>query len=621
MKRLLCLLLLACAFTATAAFPPFTAFIGTNGLLVISNPVTGKILFDGSGIEVPGRFSTNRNSAISNLMWSTTYFVDTNGNDAIGIFGDAAKPARAPGYAITNTPDGGQVYIRPGRYVLNAYYWQSNAIGAINLFNRSNLTIYGTPGVTILDSPSTVGSLVVLSNCQNITFHGITFKGFVVTNYVTFTGNCAGAMSGVGIVDSSGILFENCQFLDHHNFGLQDLGYNFDRLSSNVTVRACLFQNCGSAITNCAMTIDGGGIAAGYWTVEQCVFQDSVRGIEFFALSGTTPNLTHGYTARNNEFRNNLLSHASADSFLQNGVISGNRFHNVPGYTRRGSNILNSFRAVWCLGSGTVIKDNRITGQGESGIHINSQFGNITGLQIVGNTISGITNPGSAAAGLVLGNTAGGSSAVISPLIAGNTISECSLGAQVVGALNPVFRGNQFINSISAGGGNPVLLFQVFVSAYNSNALIAGNVFWDEGTANMTYALTVQSGNKDIRFFDNDVLNPLTGIINNSAGAELKVWFPPKAVFPAFAAGVYVNAENDTEITLGVGTARTNRLHTPYNGHRVRVRDGTSTITTNIVLMSAAGVINGGLTNMSTNFASATLTGDGTNWNFEAAFP
>lgn len=177
MKRLLCLLLLACAFTASAAFPPFTAFIGSNGITVISNPATGKIIISGSGIsgggstnvsastngqpvtigvsnfnfahpafrltndpagnvnvgldasliETPGRFSTNVNSSFSNLAWNATAFVDpTNGHNTTAILGDASKPYRDPwaaAHAASNyfagTGRRAKVYVRTGSYATN----------------------------------------------------------------------------------------------------------------------------------------------------------------------------------------------------------------------------------------------------------------------------------------------------------------------------------------------------------------------------------------------------------------------------------------------------------------------------------------------------------------------
>lgn len=119
MKRLLCLLLLACAFTASAAFPPFTAFIGSNAITVLSNPITGKIIIgvDSSQLEIPGRFSTNRNSAISNLFWGKTVFVDTGGNDATGLRADATKPFLTLTGGKNAAQVGDLVWVRPGIYV------------------------------------------------------------------------------------------------------------------------------------------------------------------------------------------------------------------------------------------------------------------------------------------------------------------------------------------------------------------------------------------------------------------------------------------------------------------------------------------------------------------------
>lgn len=196
MKRLLCLLLLACAFTASAAFPPFTAFIGSNtptvALLIKSNVTTGKIVFsadvigsgnasnaiasvssngvpvstaatnlnfahpafrltndpsgnvnvglDASVIETPGRFSTNVNSSFSNLFITNMVFVSKGGNDATAQANDLSKTALTLNKAIDLASAGYTIGVFPGTYLQSS-----------NLTRKSGINFegYGAPTLVL----------------------------------------------------------------------------------------------------------------------------------------------------------------------------------------------------------------------------------------------------------------------------------------------------------------------------------------------------------------------------------------------------------------------------------------------------------------------------------------
>ena len=69
MKRLLLIIpILLLALGAFAANPPYEAFLGTNGIIIRSNPPNGKILVDGA-------FITNGGSAV---FVTTNLFVVNN---------------------------------------------------------------------------------------------------------------------------------------------------------------------------------------------------------------------------------------------------------------------------------------------------------------------------------------------------------------------------------------------------------------------------------------------------------------------------------------------------------------------------------------------------------------
>jgi hypothetical protein len=83
MKRLLIILLpLLLAFGAFAANPPYTAFIGTNGIIIRSNVGIGKILVDGGGItngSSPVFVTTNLfvvNNTYTSNLFTTNIFVN-----------------------------------------------------------------------------------------------------------------------------------------------------------------------------------------------------------------------------------------------------------------------------------------------------------------------------------------------------------------------------------------------------------------------------------------------------------------------------------------------------------------------------------------------------------------
>ena len=614
----------------------------TLALLALALPAPGQnrgasfVQPGGSGSgSGSGGSSTNAGGTFTNLLWSNTYWVDaTNGNDATSIFGDASKPARTPGYAISNAPttiEGVVVDIRAGHYPVTARQVNTNgqgtfAAGGINILSRQNkMTIRGVPGQSILDSASTVGELFWISNSPGLRIEGLVIKGFVITNYPSFTNGVT--MAGVSVMNVSNFYFERNEVIDHFGHGLWDLGDSYNSVSTNnCFVRWNRFENIGSSRTNAsAGTIfaDGTGVVPGAWTVEGNYFTACLVGVEPFGISGEAA--YRGCVIRNNVFVNNLIYgiHDGSATNCVELVCEGNRFWNQTNYTRRGSNIVAGSAAIHFRGDDAVIRNNDIGGEWSYGIDIPlTATEQVTGTEIEGNYIHDIYEAANLAYGIDIHlDTSTATPGAFGLTVRGNKFSRIEGRAlRFYGVRDSVISDNQFINPYTDGGGHHAIQLRVNGSTINSNILVLNNRFYRTAGV-MTYALFTEAGGKAIRFFDNETFGATSGIIDNNIGAELRVRFLPKLVFPAYSAGVYVNAEDDTDITHGAGAARTNRFFFPYNGHKVRVRDGTSTIATNIVLMSASGIINGGNTNLGTNFASGTLTGDGTNWNFEAAYP
>jgi len=93
MKRLLLVLfLLLLAFGAYAANPPYTAFIGTNGILVRSNVATGKILIDGGGItNGSSSVFVTTNLFVVNTTTTSNLFVTNLTAQTITVLGTIAN--------------------------------------------------------------------------------------------------------------------------------------------------------------------------------------------------------------------------------------------------------------------------------------------------------------------------------------------------------------------------------------------------------------------------------------------------------------------------------------------------------------------------------------------------
>lgn len=422
--------------------------------------------------------------------------------------------------ALSNAPDNSLIRLTAGRFPVLPSKVLSNGLGAINIFSKSNLTIEGVPGLTIIDGSSAVGEVLYLTNSSHITMRGVTVVGKVVTNYTL--------LSGIGHVWGSFAMYavdnvtvENCRFIDGHDHGIHDLGAQagWNTISTNnILIRSNYFDNFGSGRTNEVITTDGTAIVPTGWTVEENEFQNCLRCVEPFSESDSIPNPFFNCIIRSNRMINTLDS-AILTAGSTNGnrlVIEGNYFFNDPGYSRRGSNMVPGIAILLNDGHDHVIRGNRIINAPFNGIAIGGSPHHTTGVLIESNIIENI-DAGSQGFGIFA--IAAGTAEVRNLVIRNNTISRAkNYAIFLLSTRDALVTGNTIRNPSVAGG--PAIKLSTFNNSSNVNIVIVSNIISDT-TSKMTHGIEVTTNNHAIRAVENCIEGATIHPIGNQAGAEL----------------------------------------------------------------------------------------------------
>lgn len=422
------------------------------------------------------------------------------------------------------------LFLKAGEYKVTPSMVRSNGLGALNIFNRSNLTIEGVPGLTRINGRSAVGELFWITNCENVALRNLVLEGRVVTNIVEMDG-LDEVFSGVGVYDVRRFTMEGCAMIDHHDHGILDYGsqINWDVISTNnVTVRNNWFHNIGSTWTNGPVSRDGTAVVPTGWVVENNTFTECLRGVEPYSHNDDTPNRFYNCIIRNNRFYN-TLEFGVGPAGSTNGhsvVVEGNDFINDYEFTRRGTNILQSASAIWWNGGyGWKIRNNNVRGRWAFGIY--AQSGVRSGV-IMNNTVEGLTNYAGIASVPYQFETA------YNLLIANNSARNSrSQGMYLYGLRDSEVRGNLIESPFSGAG----IQLATFSSNVASNLLVRGNV-----VRSAPVGILDQLGSLEkITLLDNE-LQGVTTNIHNLSGDALQVAGPWKTFnftndFPSLASG------------------------------------------------------------------------------------
>lgn len=184
-----------------------------------------------------------------------------------------------------------------------------NSYTGLMLDTKTNITIEGVHGQTVINGESEFGELLLITNCYDLKFRGLTFRGRFTNNYVVVPYIGAGLWGGVMISRSAKITFQDCIFEYHQDHGIWD-----DASSSTVVPMStnqillvnCDFRVIGSTRTNGAggITKDGTAIVPTGWTIRGCRFENVLRGIEPYTDGSGANQVFYNFAASDCEFRN-----------------------------------------------------------------------------------------------------------------------------------------------------------------------------------------------------------------------------------------------------------------------------------------------------------------------------
>jgi len=424
------------------------------------------------------------------------------------------------GVALSNAPNGTLIRIPAGIYPVVPSKVLSNGVGGINLFNKTNITIEGVPGATIIDGTSALGEIIYLTNSSHVTLRGLTIKGLVVTNY-TLVSAIGHVWASLSMYAVDNITVENCRFIDGHDHGIHDMGaqQNWNTISTNnIVIRGNYFDNFGSARTNEVVVVDGTAIVPTGWTVIENEFRNCLRCIEPYSESDSVPNPFFNCVIRSNRMINTIDS-AILTAGSTNGnqlLIEGNYIYNDPGYTRRGSNMYPGFGIELNDGHGHTIRGNQLINVAHTGIAIGGSARHVTDVLIESNVIE---NTDARNQGFGISAIAANGAEVRGLMIRNNRIRRAkNHSIYLLSTRDSVVEGNTIIDSTVLPGA--AIKLSTYQGSSNSNVLIASN-FISDATSKMTYGIEVTTNNHSIRVEDNCIEGATIYPIGNQAGSEV----------------------------------------------------------------------------------------------------
>jgi hypothetical protein len=417
------------------ARPHFPIFTGA----IVSVLLLGTVaLWGGKGTTpITGVGGSSGSVSVTNVAAGRTLFVDAaNGNDTSAARGNMTRPFLTVTAAVAAAQSGDLVLIRPGTYAVTPSIVNSNGLGAINLFSRTNITIAGTgdPNLTVIDGSGALGDVLWITNCSGINIHNLRIRGMMLTNYVLYTSNHQWA--GINVYACEKMEVSGNIIDDHFNHGMWDAAAQsgWHTASTNqIWVHHNVFRNTGSSRTNWVLATDGTAIAPTGWTVENNWFEDNWRAIEPY--DETDGRVFKNCIIRNN-FIHNTLEKGITTAGSTNGhhiTIEGNHIWNDRLYSRRGTNTYAQSAGIYInAGLGHSIRNNTIRDIPGYGIVVGG--GRIFDVAVTGNHIDRITN-GASGFGIVIGGEAGTEPPVTRFHVSGNRIRQTdTVGIYVTGA-------------------------------------------------------------------------------------------------------------------------------------------------------------------------------------------
>ncbi len=510
-----------------------------------TNAVLANIIGTGAATNVSAGLSISSgvismNASISNLAinFAFTNYVDSSDNITT---------------VVSNVANGTRIEMEAGTYtvtpsILSSNHVTSTVFQGVKLVNKTNVTIKGVKGLTIWDGSGSLGEAFVITNCDNVTIEGVTFRGMTNHNFMALPGfggttnNNNYLWSLVAYYASSRLTFKDCTVERSADHGISDegakgsVGGPFTTIISTNQIRIinCTFNDIGGMRTNQAggLQTDGTAIVCTDATIQGNTFVNCFRGVEPYNEAEAAGNVTFANCIIQGNSFINIAEHYITFAGSTNGnnvLIDGNYMYREPGFLYHGTNTDNGFGGAYGNGINInggnrhILRGNVIKGMAGAGISIQtSQANPVQGVSVVGNFIEGVTNPASTGYGMFIGDPAFG---VVFPVrnayIANNTIRNAKTYAfYALGLSDSTIENNELVNPVFPGAGAAINI-QSAGGSIVSNVVVRQNQIKDTGTAEMTYGINVTAGCLAIQTFNNRIENGTTGTILNGAGAGL----------------------------------------------------------------------------------------------------
>jgi parallel beta-helix repeat protein len=403
--------------------------------------------------------------------------------------------------ALANMTNGGTLQLGAGIYtvtpsLLNSNLVNGNQFTGATLANRTNITILGIPGRTIVDGSSAPGEVLWLTNCSTVFIYGTTFIGWTNHNIMEWPLNSQFLWAGVNFLKCERLTFDTCAIIRHADHGLQDKGAETPSniasgppSTNQIIVRNTYFHDIGSFRTNTSLGtifVDGTSIVPTAMTIENCVFDTVFRGVEPYDENATPPNSQRFFNGivRNSTFIN-VCDFGISTAGSTNGhnyLIEGNLFQNDQSWSLHGTNFGVSAQPPLSsgiynnAGRGWVIRNNTFSGTFTRAIYLFGVHDNV----IEGNRIYSITNrSGVNGAGIQLEGT-------YNARVANNTIeSTKDAGIYIFGARDTHVSGNRIANPENEVGIQIATSGIVASNIWFTDNVIVGatNAIWDQDLA------------------------------------------------------------------------------------------------------------------------------------------
>lgn len=488
-----------------------------------------------------------------------------------------------------DVPNNSVVKLLPGLYavtpsILFSNLNAGNQFTGITIANKTNITILGVPGQTVIDGSSAPGEVLFITNCQNITIRGVTVRGWTNHNVNVLPLNSL-LYAGVHYAMTDNLIVEDCIIERHFDHGIADAASGLIQvervpsMSTNVFIRRNYFTDIGSFRTNTAggVSRDGTAIVPTGGVVEDNTIVGCLRGIEPYT-DAVGVNKPFRIEVRRNRLINMVDSAMPnfGTTNMHNSVIEFNRLFNDATFNYHGSNYGVTF--AWSAsgifisgGRANTIRGNTVEGSFLYAYALFNSASKLDDCSITDNYAIDINSRGSQGYGFYLGepnNTAANSDSLRRAEFRRNTAIRCQdAGIALWACRDSVFSHNRVIDcNLSAVGATFgaqwIVGYPGFSSAPLTNVTLMDNVVYKNQSGPL-FAYYLADNISSGTFSRNEVVTNVaytaswfSGGITNRSGYAVEILGPVQQYSAVIALpSIGVNSQFTTNFTaIGLTT-------------------------------------------------------------------